>query len=185
MSWIRVVNEAEAKEELKKIYNDLAKKRGKISNIMKIHSLNPEAMKKHMELYLTLMFGHSNLSREERELIAVVVSSSNHCDYCVSHHAEALNHYWKDNDLIKKLINDFRTVDISEKKRKMLEYVFKLTKTPYDIKKADVELLRKYGFSDEDILNINLITCYFNFVNRIALGLGVEFSSEEVAGYKH
>ncbi len=67
----------------------------------------------------------------------------------------------------------------------MLDYVFKLTKTPYDVKKSDVEILQKSGFSDENILNINLITSYFNFVNRIALGLGVEFSLDEKKGYNN
>lgn len=185
MSWIHVINEKEAKGELQKIYEEIAKKRGKVSNIMKIHSLNPEAMKKHMDLYLTIMFGRSGLSREERELIAVVVSTTNHCDYCIGHHAEALNHYWKDDSLVKKLIEDFHIVDMPTRKRKMLEYVFKLTKTPHEIKKADIDVLQESSFSDEDILNINLITCYFNFVNRIALGLGIESSTEEVAGYKY
>jgi uncharacterized peroxidase-related enzyme len=152
---------------------------------MKIHSLNPSAMKKHMDFYLSIMFGSSNLSREERELIGVVVSSSNCCEYCINHHAEALNHYWKNNEKIQNLIKDYRSIDLSEKKRKMLFYVFKLTKTPYEVNKEDVEELQKSGFSDEDILNINLITSYFNFVNRIALGLGVEFSEDEKIGYKY
>jgi alkylhydroperoxidase family enzyme len=49
----------------------------------------------------------------------------------------------------------------------------------------DVERLRRTGFSDEEILSINLITSYFNFVNRVAEGLGVEFSEEEVQGYNY
>jgi len=49
----------------------------------------------------------------------------------------------------------------------------------------DIDILRQSGFSDEEILNINLITCYFNFVNRIALGLGVTFSKEELFGYNY
>jgi alkylhydroperoxidase family enzyme len=67
----------------------------------------------------------------------------------------------------------------------MLEYVYKLTKTPDKIKKADIEVLHKSGFSDKDILEINLITGYFNFVNRIASGLGVEYTPKEVKGYKY
>ena len=67
----------------------------------------------------------------------------------------------------------------------MLEYAIKLTKMPDKIEKSDIDKLRNSGFSDEDILNINLICCYFNFVNRIALGLGVELSEEEIKGYKY
>jgi len=131
------------------------------------------------------MFGSSSLTRENRELIGVVVSTINCCEYCINHHAEALNHYWKNEEKIQKLKKDYQSVDISDKKNKMLDYVFKLTKTPNDIKKADVEILQKSGFSDENILNINLVTSYFNFVNRIALGLGVEFSQDEKKGYNY
>ena len=91
-----------------------------------------------------------------------------------------------DDDLaIQKLIDDFNSVDISEKDHIMVEYVYKLTKTPHEITKNDIDLLRKSGFKYDDILNINLIACYFNFVNRIALGLGVEFSQDESSGYKY
>ena len=66
----------------------------------------------------------------------------------------------------------------------MLEYVEKLTKTPYEIEKSDIMKLKNIGFSDKTILDITLITSYFNFVNRIALGLGVDFSEDEIKGYK-
>ena len=74
MSWIQEVDVTDATGKLKQVYKEIEEKRGKISNIMKIHSLNPDAMKDHMDLYLTLMFGSSGLSREEREFIAVTVS---------------------------------------------------------------------------------------------------------------
>jgi len=65
----------------------------------------------------------------------------------------------------------------------MLDYVVKLTKAPDKITQADIESLHQCGFTDESILDMNLIVSYFNFVNRIALGLGVEFTPEEVRGY--
>ncbi len=86
---------------------------------------------------------------------------------------------------MKKLIHDYRSVNLTNKMNDMLDYVYKLTKNPSEIKKNDVDVLRGVGFSEEDILNINLITSYFNFVNRIALGLGVEFSDDEATGYMY
>lgn len=183
MAWIRVVDEEKASGQLKKVYDELERKRGKIANIMKIHSLNPQAMKDHLNLYVTLMFEQSNLTREERELIAVVVSSINHCKYCTTHHSKALNNYWKDAGLLDQLVHDFKLVELPERSREMLKYAVKLTKSPDAISLADIEKLRRYGFKDEDILNINLIASYFNFVNRIALGLGVESTPEEAQGY--
>jgi uncharacterized protein YciW len=66
----------------------------------------------------------------------------------------------------------------------MVEYATKLTTRPQDVAESDVNALREAGLADEDILLANLIVAYFNFVNRIALGLGVASSEEEVAGYK-
>jgi uncharacterized peroxidase-related enzyme len=185
MSWIKTINENEASGELKNIYKNIIKKRGKLSNIMRIHSLNPKVMEKHMDLYLSVMFGKSDISRKDRELIAVFVSSLNKCDYCINHHAEALNHYWKDDDKIKDLINNYKSINLSEKKLAMMDYVYKLTKKPEIIKQSDIDILRENGFQDKDILDINLIVSYFNFVNRIVLGLDVDFSKDEIKGYKY
>lgn len=185
MSWIKVIDEKDATGELKKTYKTIKAKRGKIANIMKIHSLNPEIMKNHMDFYLTIMFGHSGLKRAERELIGVVVSATNNCKYCTNHHAEALNYFWKDRDKIQKLIQDYKSVPLPERTQKMLDYAVKLTQNPQTISQSDITALQKCGFSDENILNINLITSYFNFVNRIALGLGVKFTNEEMKDYKY
>ncbi len=184
MSWITTIDMSEASGELKEIYEGLKEKRGKVSNIMKVQSLNPSVMKEHMNLYVTLMFQKSGLSREEREMIAVVVSKTNECKYCINHHAKALNHYWKDSEKIRKLTQKPDSLELPEKTHRMLEYAVKLTNNPKGINEADIAVLRESGFSDEDILNINLVVSYFNFVNRIALGLGVKFTPEEMRGYK-
>jgi uncharacterized peroxidase-related enzyme len=185
MPWIDYIDEKYAKGELKEIYKNIKNKRGKLSNLMKIHSLNPKTMQKHMDLYLSIMFGKSNLSRQERELIAIIVSSLNNCNYCINHHKEALNYYWKDINKIDKLIKNFNKKYLSEKNKAMIEYVYKLTKNPDQIRINDIDLLKKKDFSDRDILDINLITSYFNFVNRIVLGLGVEYSDDEIKGYTY
>jgi uncharacterized peroxidase-related enzyme len=183
--YIKVINEAEASGELKKVYDDISAARGKLSNIMKIHSLMPDTMIKHLELYLSIMFSKSNLSREEKEILAVVVSKNNKCDYCVNHHAEALNHYWKDSDRLNKFIFTLDDPKFSDKFRLAVKHASKLTTNPSTILNDEIEELKSSGWTDEDILAINLIISYFNFVNRIALGLGVEFSEEEVKGYKY
>jgi uncharacterized peroxidase-related enzyme len=185
MAWIRVVDEADAEGKLQEYYDQIKRVRGKVAHIMKVHSLNPEAMKKHLELYVAIMFGPSGLSREQRELIATVVSSVNRCDYCVHHHAEALHFYWKDRAKLQLLIRDPTQVKLPKKEEIMLEYAVKLTKNPASVSESDIHHLRSVGFSDEEILQINLITSYFNFVNRVAEGLGVEFTAEEVKGYTY
>lgn len=185
MSWIKEIDQENADGLLKEVYTDILNKRGKISNVMKIHSLDPDTMKNHLDLYLSIMFSEDSLSREERELIAVVVSALNDCSYCLNHHAEALNVYWKDDSKIDILINDYKSIDFPIRTLAILNYAEKLTITPGLVNEFDVQNLRIHDLTDEDILKINLIVSYFNFVNRIANGLGVEYSEEEVKGYKY
>jgi len=185
MAWIETISETEATGELKAVYDDILSSRGKMSNIMRIHSLNPPTMKAHIDLYMATVFGRMKVKRSERELIATMVSATNKCPYCITHHAEALMHYWKDRSRIDRVINDFRSANLSERELAMVVYAVKLTGSPSEMCEEDVEALRVAGFSDRDVLDINLIASYFNFVNRIALGLGVTFSDEEMAGFKY
>jgi uncharacterized peroxidase-related enzyme len=185
MAWIEIIPEEGATGDLKEAYDDIAGRRGKLSNIMRVHSLRPEAMRAHMDLYLSLLFSRSGLSRAERELIATVVSATNQCRYCVAHHAEALRAYWKDDDRVDAVMDDYRDAGLSEREHAMVEYAVRLTEWPSAIEEADIDRLRSTGFSDADILDINLITSYFNFVNRIAEGLGVEVSEDEMRGYRY
>jgi len=75
---------------------------------------------------------------------------------------------------VEQLKKDFRQAEIGREDREMLEYALKLTVEPWNMVKEDVEQLRRVGFSDADILDINQITGYYAFVNRLADGLGVE-----------
>lgn len=184
MPWINVIDEDEAEGKLREVYEEVRKRRGKIANVMKIHSLNPQALIDHLNLYLTIMFKTRELKREEKEMIAVYVSKLNNCIYCQTHHSEALAKYWE-KEKVKKFLADIKNLDLSKREREVLRYAHKLTKNPSKMSEEDVDRLRKIGLSDEEILTINLVTSYFNFVNRVVLGLGVELSEEEVKGYKY
>jgi uncharacterized peroxidase-related enzyme len=81
VAWIKVIEESEADEELKKIYDPQAEKAGALANILKIHSLAPRTLSTHMALCEAVMHAPGDLSRARREMIAVVVSSSNRCHY--------------------------------------------------------------------------------------------------------
>lgn len=185
MPYIKVIDENKSEGKLKEVYDEIISSRGKLSNIMAIHSLLPDTMIKHMDLYKSIMFGKSNLSRELKEMIAVVVSKANNCDYCINHHAEALNFYWKDDKKLQQFIDDFRSIPIEDKLSILLRYAEMLTIDPANIGQSFIDEIKTFEWSDEDLLLVNLIISYFNFVNRIALGLGVEFSEEEVKGYKY
>lgn len=93
------------------------------------------------------------------------------------HHGAGLCRLTKETELFKQLQRDYRQAPISANDRDMLEYAVKLTKTPWEITRQDVDKLCQAGFMDSAILDINQITAYFNFVNRLADGLGVELEA--------
>jgi uncharacterized peroxidase-related enzyme len=183
MSWIDEVDVNTAEGRLAEIYEELVAKRGKVSNILKVHSLNPEAMGDHLDLYMTLMFGRSGLSRAEREAIAVVVSAENDCAYCVNHHVEALRRYIKDEETLAMLATADGLETLEPRLSNIVRHAEKLTSASGAMTESDLGELRAVGLSDSDILDLTLITAYFNFVNRIAQGLGVDFTTDELSGY--
>jgi len=186
MPYIETVDYESAEGEIREIYEDLISTRGKIAEVHKIQSLNPQALVAHMDLYLATMFSKSPLKRYQREMIAVVVSAANCCEYCIQHHAEALDHFWKNRERTDLLSQDFKKIDLPEEDMALCEYAEHLTITPAEGDRQNrIEKLRNSGFSDRAILDATQVIAYFNFVNRIVLGLGVDFSEEEIKGYKY
>ena len=184
MAWIEEIEQPDAEGNLAEIYAELVEKRGKVANILKVHSLNPEALSNHLDLYMTLMFGKSGLSRAEREAIAVVVSANNDCSYCAEHHAEALRRYVKDEEVLGMLMAADGLETLEPRLSNIVRHAEKLTTAPGAMTESDLDELRAVELDDKDILDLTLITAYFNFVNRIAMGLGVDFNSDELTGYK-
>lgn len=183
--WIQTIAPEKAEGKLRVVYEEIRGTRGKIANIFLAQGLNAAALKAHLDLYLAIMYGSSKLNRSQREVIATVVSVRNHCDYCVAHHSEALTRLVKDSAVAESLKQDMNSAKLDEKNRKMLTFSVKLTERPNDMEEEDLRRLRDAGFSDSEILDTVLVASYFNFVNRIALALGVEFGPDEMEGYKY
>lgn len=186
MARIKVLEYEEADGRLKEIYNDLINKRGKLANVLTIQSLRPESIIKHVDLYMEIMFTKSELSRADREMIAVVVSVANKCNYCQIHHGEALNHYWKDDSRIALLRKDFHSVNLNEKQLSLCQFAHSLTLEPGNSQDHDqTKLLAEEGLSDHAILDATLVVSYFNFVNRMVLALDVHVEGNSGSGYKY
>ena len=107
-----------AEGPLGEAYQEIAEKRGSVANVFRIESLNPSVMRSHLDFYMKIMYGKSGLSRREREMIAVVVSSTNGCTYCTTHHTEALTVHLKGEADPEAIRRDFRTASITAKARR-------------------------------------------------------------------
>lgn len=186
MANIMVISYEEATGKLKEIYDDLIVKRGRLAEVHKIQSLHPDSIIAHMELYITIMFGHSPLSRTQREMIAVVVSAANGCVYCQQHHGEALYKYWKNAERIELLKKNYILAELTTSDDALCQYAIELTLHPDDFESENrIPLLRHAGFDDRAILDATLVVGYFNFVNRIVLALGVELEEKAGQGFNY
>jgi uncharacterized peroxidase-related enzyme len=185
MSKIKVIQHEEATGRLKEIYDELVRSRGKLADVHKIQSLRPESIVKHMELYMEIMFTKSELSRAEREMIAVVVSAANKCEYCQIHHALALNHYWKNDEKIAALRKHSSFEGITPREDVLITYASELTLNPGSYLNQPLNKMKEVGLTDSAILDATLVVSYFNFVNRIVLSLGVELEADKGGGYKY
>lgn len=186
MSFISTIEPALAEGELKEIYENILESRGKIAEVHKLQSLNPPTIVHHMDLYMSIMYGKSPVKRVLREMIGVVVSMTNQCEYCIQHHAEAVKHYWKDDERMQKFLSNYHLADLNPRELAFCEYAAALTKTPEVTADGSwVQKLKDLGCSDREILDATLVCAYFNFVNRMVLSLGAQVSDEEVGGYKY
>ena len=185
MPFIDVIGYEDAEGRLKEIYDDLITKRGKLAAVHTIQSLNPETIVNHMDLYLTIMFGKSPLKRAQREMIAVVVSAANNCKYCQIHHAAAVQHYWKSDEMVEQLKLDYRELELAEIDMALCDMAWDMTKNPNEKKEFHTKRLQDLGLDDRSILDGILVMAYFNFVNRLVLGLGVHIEEEGADGYNY
>ena len=185
MAFIQVISHEQSDGRLKEIYDGLVQKRGKLAEVHKIQSLNPESIIKHMDLYMEVMFGKSPLRRYQREMMAVVVSAANQCEYCITHHAEALLHFWKDSEQVSQLMEDFNQAPLNSSDLALCQYALALTRRPEEVRIKDVSILKDAGFDDRAVLDAALVISYFNFVNRMVLGLGVALEEDGGKGYDY
>jgi uncharacterized peroxidase-related enzyme len=185
MAWIKTVGRESATGRTKKVYDRILKERGHLANIFIAQGLEPEVLEDHLDLYVHLMIGPGPLSREEREMIAVVVSAANRSAYGAIHHSEALETVEKDPKALYNLMKEFTSKHESPRSKALLAYAAKLTLDPKGITKDDIQDLKDANLTDEEILRANLVASYFNFSNRIALGLGVELEEGETRTYKY
>ena len=145
-----------------------------LPEIFRVLSINSQALDVVRQLNEGLAFGNSTLSRVQEEAIATVVSVANHCRYGALTHAAFLRRCSGDSELASRILNDYTTADFSGKDRLMLDFAVRTTLEPAGLTQSEVDRLKAAGFEDKDIVSVVLVTCLFNFMNRVASSLGVE-----------
>lgn len=152
--------------------------RGAVSNLWRGCGLDPPGVEAAYAHYRALMDDPAPLSAAQAELIALVVSATNGCGYCVAHHGPKLARALGDEALARAVAQDYREANLAARDRVLLDYAVALTCEPAERTRADVERVREYGFDDAGILKATEITAYYNYVNRVASALGIELEAD-------
>ncbi|MEE2981762.1 MAG: peroxidase-related enzyme [Pseudomonadota bacterium] len=165
-------------EDLQKYFAICEEKLGMLPNVLAAYSHDAEQLRTFSKFYNTLMFGDSGLSPLEREMIAVVVSSYNHCFYCLTAHGSAVRDYSGDPALGELLVMNYRAADLSERHRAMLDFAVKVTELSHEIEESDRQTLRDSGFSEKDIWDIANVAGFYNMTNRVASAVDMQPNKE-------
>jgi uncharacterized peroxidase-related enzyme len=143
-------------------------KLGFIPNVLKAYAFDNAKLEAFVAMYNDLMLAPSGLSKLEREMIAVAVSSQNHCYYCLAAHGAAVRQYSGDPVLGEHLVMNYRAARLGKRQRAMLDFAVRLTTEPWAVEDEDRDRLRHAGFSERDIWDIAAVAGFFNMSNRLA-----------------
>lgn len=157
-------------EATQKYFGICQDKLGMVPNVLQAHTFSIEKLNAFTGLYNELMLADSGLSKLEREMIAVVVSSINRCFYCLTAHGAAVRELSGDPILGEQLVMNYRTAELDARQRAMLDFTALLTSASYTVEEAHRQSLRDVGFSDRDIWDIINVAAFFNMTNRVASG---------------
>ena len=155
-------------ENIQKYFKLCKEKLGLIPNVLKAYSHSTEKLNAFTNMYNEIMLAESGLSKLQREMIAVVVSSINKCFYCQVAHGATVRELSRNPELSEELIMNYNVANISDKDKEMLRFSDKMTSSSYKIQEEDRNILREHGFTDADIWDIASVVGFFNMSNRIA-----------------
>ena len=153
-----------------KYFDICTDKLGMVPNVLQAHAFSIEKLNAFTGLYNELMLADSGLTKLEREMIAVVVSSINRCFYCLTAHGAAVRELSGNPILGEQLVMNYRTAELDARQRAMLDFTALLTSASYSVEEAHRQSLRDVGFSDRDIWDIINVAAFFNMTNRVASG---------------
>ena len=155
-------------DDLKAVFQKCMDKLGLVPNVLSTYSLRANKLRNFMALYNELMLAPSGLSKLEREMVAVVVSSHNRCYYCLVAHGQAVRQLSNDPELGEMLVMNYRAAKLHPRQRVMLDFAWKLTATPNLVDHDDRAALRNAGLSEEDIFDLADTVGFYNMSNRVA-----------------
>lgn len=178
MTWITTIAYEDASGTIKELYDRIKGPDNNVDNIMMAHSLRPHTMEGHMAIYKNVIHHPRNtLPKWLLEAVGVYVSLINVCEYCIEHHYVGMQRLLNDDKRSKGIRSALEANDPARvfegRELAILYYSARLTRNPTDITPQDLDVLRKAGLEDGEILEVNQVAAYFAYANRTVLGLGI------------
>jgi len=175
---LRTPSRAKLDADMQKYFRLCEEKLGFVPNVLGAYSFDQAKLRAFIAMYNDLMLADSGLSKLEREMLAVVVSSANRCYYCLTAHGAAVRQLSGDPELGEMLVMNWRTVRLPRRQRALLEFAHKLTVAPAEVGETDRDALRQAGWSERDIWDAASVVGFFNFTNRVATGVDMMPNTE-------
>lgn len=160
---------ADLDEDMRRYLEVCQEKLGLVPNVLRSFSRHPEKFRAFVQYYNTLMLAPSGLSKLEREMVAVVVSSANRCFYCLVAHGQAVRALSGDPQLGEMLVMNHRVAPLSARHRAMLDFAWALTTTPWLVEAPHRAALHAAGLSADEIFDLADVIGFFNMTNRFAI----------------
>jgi uncharacterized peroxidase-related enzyme len=146
---------------------------GFINNLFKVLPLNPAQYTGFLDFKASLFTPETcYLSNADKEMMGLVVSSTNGCAYCLTTHGDTLRGLTGDPEWVDRLTYNYRTAKLTEKQRALCDYAYFVTARPRETDTDRAEKLREAGFNDHEILEAAFVAGFFNYTNRWVSTIG-------------
>ncbi len=154
--------------DIQAVFQKCTEKLGLVPNVLAFYAQNQAKLRNFMAMYNELMLAPSGLSKLEREMVAVVVSSANRCYYCLVAHGQAVRQLSADPELGEMLVMNYRVARLDPRQRAMLDFAWALTTAPHLVGDAERAALAAQGLSPADIFDLAETVGFYNMTNRVA-----------------
>jgi uncharacterized peroxidase-related enzyme len=172
MPFVNEIEETQADGRLREIYGKIEQKLGFLPHYFKTLGAKPAVIEAQLQMSDAVMTDGA-LSTIVKEQIGLVVSGINSSTYCVMFHMELLRRFGVEKALARKLTADYENAAVDANVKALFRFADKLTRHPDDIEESDTDTLKKAGWDDAAVRETVLTVAYFNYINRVSLGLGL------------
>jgi uncharacterized peroxidase-related enzyme len=172
MPFVNEIEETQADGRLREIYGKIEQKLGFLPHYFKTLGAKPAVIEAQLQMSDAVM-ADGALTTIVKEQIGLVVSGINSSTYCVMFHMELLRRFGVEKALARKLTADYESAAVAANVKALFRFADKLTRHPDDIEESDTDALKKEGWDDAAVRETVLTVAYFNYINRVSLGLGL------------